>query len=258
MSTPIFSMQTAGRPMRVAAFMSGSGTNIEKLLELERQLARDNGVSPFQVMFIFSDRSDGSCAGEKIALNHNIPYFSYDIRMFHKLRLYKRTVLTSEGMDDRKRYDGCAKTLVTAFNIDIVALGGYMSYTTIKNCVNVHPADLTILNDKGKRKYVGDNAVRDAILAGEKELRASTLWTDEGVDTGPILMVSGACKVNLPKPIEDLAKDKEKLDKVVIEHQDRLKKIGDWEIFPRTIELIARGYYGFDSEGKIQPTTLHI
>ncbi|MBW1784940.1 MAG: formyl transferase, partial [Deltaproteobacteria bacterium] len=33
----IFDPETAGRPMRVAAFMSGSGTNIMRLLEYERE-----------------------------------------------------------------------------------------------------------------------------------------------------------------------------------------------------------------------------
>ncbi|MDP6180443.1 MAG: hypothetical protein QGG48_11175, partial [Desulfatiglandales bacterium] len=65
--TPIFDPQQKGRPMRLAAFMSGSGTNIIKLIEREKNLGAKNGLSPFEVIFIFSDRSDGSCEGEKIA-----------------------------------------------------------------------------------------------------------------------------------------------------------------------------------------------
>ena len=84
--TPLFDHEQMGRPMRVAAFMSGSGTNIIKLIEREKSLRALEEVSPFEVIFIFSDRSDGSCQGEKIACENGIPYFSYDIRSFHRLK----------------------------------------------------------------------------------------------------------------------------------------------------------------------------
>ena len=246
---PIFDPQKLGRPMRVAAFMSGSGSNIRRLLEHQMALKQKEGTPPYEVIFIFSDRSDGSCNGETIAYEHGLPYFSYDIRMFHRLKGLKRSILTPDGLKARKEYDSVAQRLIEAFDIDVIALGGYMSYITLKGCVNVHPADLSILTHDGKRKYTGDHAVRDAILAGEREIRASTLWTDEGVDTGPLLMVSEPLPVRLPMPLAKLKKDVQTLEAVVAEHQERLKQVGDWKIFPRTLELIARGRFAFD-EGK--------
>jgi len=237
--------------MRVAAFMSGTGTNIRKLLEYQRLLEAREGSPPFEVVFIFSDRSDGGSKGEEIALEYGLPYFSYDIRTFHRMRSIKRTVKTSEGMDARRQYDRVAAKLVQAFEVDLIALGGYMSFLTLERCVNVHPADLSILTSKGHRKYVGDNAVADAIRAGERELRSSTLWTDQGVDTGPLLMVSRPVPVELPLPLEELVKDKEAFHKVVVRHQERLKEVGDWKIFPRTIELIARGEFALDEQNRV-------
>ena len=248
---PIFSPQKAGRAMRVAAFMSGSGTNIMRLLERQHRLKVEEGSSPFEVVFIFSDRADGSCAGEKIALDYGLPYFSHDIRAFHIRKSAKRSVLTPEGLAVRKDYDRVAATLVKAFEIDVIALGGYMSYITLNRCVNVHPADLSVLLPDGKRRFVGDRAVQDAIEAGEKSLRASTLWTDEGVDTGPLLMVSEPLPVELPGPLGELKKDKKKFLEVVSEHQERLKEIGDWKIFPRSIELISRGRIALDQDKKV-------
>ena len=96
--------------MRVAAFMSGSGTNIIKLLDREKLLAEDEGRSPFEVVFVFSDRSDGACRGERIAREAGIPYFSHDIRKFHSLRGAKRTAGTPEGLAARREYDEVAKT----------------------------------------------------------------------------------------------------------------------------------------------------
>ncbi len=237
--------------MRVAGFISGSGTNILRLIEREKLLKARDGVSPFEVVFIFSDRSDGSCYGESIACDTGIPYISYDIRTFHRIRALKRTVSTPEGIEARREFDRVAGTLVKAFEVDVIALGGYMSYLTLDRCINVHPADLSILNSKGKPKYAGDNAVVDAIASGESLLRSSTIWTDRGVDTGPLLMVSDPVKVQLPEPLESLVSDREKLLRVAEEHQNQLKETGDWKIFPMTIEMIARGRFAIDEEDHI-------
>lgn len=251
-STPIFDPEKEGRPMRVAAFMSGSGTNIMRLLEHEKRLEDQEGRSPFETVFIFSDRSDGQSAGERIALENGLAYFSYDIRAFHSTRSIKRSVGTAEGMAARREYDLTAKRLIEAFEVDVIALGGYMSYITLNRCVNVHPADLSIsLPDDGHRKFVGDHAVEDAIAAGENELRASTLYTDEGVDSGPLLMVSDPIPITLPESLETLIKNKERLVMVADEHQERLKEAGDWKIFPRTIEMIARGRFALDDKTRV-------
>jgi folate-dependent phosphoribosylglycinamide formyltransferase PurN len=242
----IFDPKKSGRAMRVAAFMSGSGTNVIRLFEREKELEKEPGGSPFKIIFVFTDRSDGASAGEKIALDNGIPYFSYDIRKYYRLKGLKRTALTPETMAVRKEFDSVASRLVNAFEIDVIALAGYMSYLTLSRCVNVHPGDLSIFTPEGKRRYVGDRAVADAIANGETSLRASTIWTDTGVDTGPLLVVSDPLKVELPAPLPDLLKDKPAFDKLVAEHQKRLKEVGDWKIFPQTVEMIARGRFSLD------------
>jgi len=248
---PIFDPQAKGRVMRVAAFMSGSGTNVIRLLEREKELAQEPGGSPFKIIFIFTDRSDSVSAGEKIAFDAGIPYFSYDIRKFYSLKKLKRTTLTPESMAARREFDSAASILIKSFDIDIIALAGYMSYLTLNRCVNVHPGDLSIPTANGKRKYIGDHAVADAIANGETSLRASTIWTDVGVDTGPLLMVSNALKVELPIPLSDLLEDQLVFKKVVDEHQRRLKEIGDWKIFPLTIEMIAKGCFSLDEKNNV-------
>jgi len=256
---PIFDPQAQGRVMRVAAFMSGSGTNVIRLLERQKELENEPGGSPFKIIFIFSDRSDGLSAGERIALDAGIPYFSYDIRQFYRRRGLRKTIATPEGMVARKEFDSVASLLIASFDIDIIALAGYMSYLTLSRCVNVHPGDLSILTPDGKRKYVGDHAVADAIASGETLLRASTIWTDAGVDTGPLLVVSNPLKIELPIPLSDLFKNRPVYEKVIDKHQSRLKEIGDWKIFPLTVEMIAQGRFSLDSsnnvyvDGKPQP-----
>ncbi|WP_449247065.1 formyltransferase family protein [Desulfarculus baarsii] len=238
-ASPIFRPQ--GRPMRVAAFMSGSGSNIRRLLEQK---------SPhYEVCFIFSDRADGQCQGQNIALEYGLPYFAHDIRRFYALRGQSRTVATARGLELRRQFDAVAARLLAAFAIDVIALGGYMSFLTLDGAVNVHPADLSIVGPEGRRRFVGDDAVFEAIAAGQSELRASTLWTDAGVDSGPLLMVSEPLAVELPAPLARLKARPELLRAVADQHQERLKAVGDWVVFPRTIELIAQGRLGLGPGG---------
>jgi len=252
MLKPIFNPSKKNRPMRVAGFMSGTGTNIRKLIEYQKELEKKEGIAPFEVVFIFSDRSDGTCMGEKIAYENAIPYFSYDIRAFYKKHdLPYPTIKTQEGMSLRKEFDKVPKKLIEAFEIDLVTLGGYMSYTTIKGCINVHPADLTIKDTNGKRKYVGKDAVKKAILSGEKYLRSCTILTDEGIDTGPILMKSKPIAIEIPCSIEELKRNSILLDKIAEEHQKKLKEQGDWRIFPKTIEYISKGRFSLDEDNNL-------
>jgi folate-dependent phosphoribosylglycinamide formyltransferase PurN len=160
-------------------------------------------------------------------------------------------VNSPDGLSLRKEFDKIAARLVHTFEIDVNVLGGYMSYTTLDRCINVHPADLSLSTSQGKRRYVGDHAVLDAILSGEKTLCSSTIWTDQGVDTGPLLMISEPLSVEIPESLESLAKDRGRLMKIVGEYQERLKREGDWKIFPRTVEIIARGRLALDKENRV-------
>jgi len=248
---PIFDPRARGRALRVAAFMSGSGTNVLRLLERQKALENEPGGTPFEIIFIFSDRSDGESAGESIARDAGIPYFSYDIKQFYQRKGLKKGVGSPEGIAARREFDAVAARLIKAFEIDIIALAGYMSYVTLNRCVNVHPADLSILTSSGERKYVGDHAAADAIANGETVLRASTILTDTGIDTGPLLVVSGPLEVKTPMPLDDLLKDQSAFKALVDEHQRRLKELGDWKIFPLTIEMIARGRFSLDSKNAV-------
>ena len=71
------------------------------------------------------------------------------------------------------------------------------------------------------------------------------------MDTGPLLMVSDPVTVELPEPLESLVADKEKLLKVAEEHQQRLKEVGDWIVFPETLEMIAKGRFALDEQKRV-------
>jgi phosphoribosylglycinamide formyltransferase-1 len=115
--------------------------------------------------------------------------------------------------------------------------------------VNVHPADLSIENPDGSRRFVGDHAVRDALVAGERTLCSSTHIIEKVVDAGRLLMISAPMGVIL-EPEWDLAVA-EDLRRAEVSNQDRLKELGDWVVFPRTIEDLARGKFAVDDHGNI-------
>ena len=232
--------------MRVAGLMSRSGTNLKKIIEHGRKIEAEEGRAPYQVVVVFSDNPESNA--ETIGKDYEIPVIIRDLGAFHRERGKLRKDLTV-----RSEFDEGTVRVLKSFNVDIAAYAGYMRIATepLINAflgVNVHPADLSIMNGE-KRKYTRDHAVRDAILAGEKHLRATTHIIEKKVDYGRILMVSPPLAVTLPKDFNPDNKDQVK--RVSDQHQNRLKEVGDWVIFPRTLEYLADGRYSQDNQGNL-------
>jgi len=228
--------------MKVAGFMSGSGTNLRKICEHEEKLKQQRGESPFHVAVIFSDNPKSKAV--EIGSNFSIPVFTYDLESF-----CKTNGKPIKDMLTREEYEKRCMQVLSEFDCTVAAYAGYMRKATpvFVNSflgVNVHPADLTIKTNDGKPKYRGDHVVRDAIKAEEKEIRSTTHIVSEKVDCGQILMVSSPLKVDYP--ITD-----DVLEKISEIYQDRLKERGDWIIFPRTLEFIADGRFARNSNGNL-------
>lgn len=153
----------------------------------------------------------------------------------------------------RDIFDAATVQTLRPFSVDVVACAGYMRKITSAllnayTCVNVHPADLSVVRD-GKRDYTGSKAVRKAILAGAHELRASTHVLTEKLDGGPLLMVSSPLLVGIPAGLD--MNNSVIVDEVASHHQRCLKRVGDWVIFPKTLEYIADGKYAQDEDGNL-------
>ena len=239
--------------MRVACFVSGSGTNARKIIERSRK-----SDSRYSVELIFTDVKDDRlyksgkkrCMAKDIAVEYGISYECEDIRDFYKSKGHK----TRRDLSLRPEFDGLVLEKTSNYEIDIVALAGYMSVTTEPlleafngRMINVHPADLSIMEGE-ERKYVGMHAVRDAILSGERELRATTHVVREKVDYGEILIISEPLPVTIPDntDLKLLEKEKEILNRIVSQHQNELKEFGDWIIYPLTLQMIAEGRFALN------------
>ncbi len=231
-----------GSKMKVGILMSGSGTNAINIIEKSKKPS-----SHFKVKLIFTDNPNSNA--KKIGRKYNISTELLDINKFTK-----KMGLDRYNLEDRKVYDQKVAEILDNYNIDSLAYAGYMNITTqpiIKNFLglNVHPADLSIKNKKGERKYTGDKAVLDAIKEGEKTISSTTHIITKGVDEGPLVMISKPIKVQIPKELSET--NEKDLKKIADINQERLKKEGDWIIFPKTIELIAQKKIKQDQESNL-------
>ncbi len=214
--------------MRVAIFMSGTGSNARRILEEQEG---------YEVALLFTDRA---CNAEKIAQEFHVKYYKNDIKQYYEQRNAKRNDLALRAEFDRE-----TAAILEKEKIDVVALCGYNSIITEAIftrwiTINVHPADLSIVQD-GKRILAGCMGTKCIAKARElhhTSVRATTHIVEEGVDEGGILMLSD----NVPLTERD------------DETLEELKKKGDHAIYPETLKRLARGSFWL-SEGTIIDST---
>lgn len=225
----LYNPEKEGR-LRIAVFISGSGSNLERIIENQAQ-------GSYEVALIFSDNMRSRAY--EIGVKHNIPVSLNDIGQFYKQRNKLRSDLKV-----REEFDSTTTRVLQSYKIKVIAYAGYMSIVTkplVENFlgINVHPADLTIKRN-GRRAYTGAYAVRDALFAGELFLSSTTHLVDSGVDTGKILMRSRPLVID---PDRDNCSDQ-----TVSYYQEELKRYGDWIILPKTLKYIAEGRYAQKNE----------
>ncbi|MGA1823055.1 MAG: phosphoribosylglycinamide formyltransferase [bacterium] len=229
-----------GSKMRVAGFMSGSGTNLRTIIEFGKK------YPSFEVVVIFSDTYNSNAP--LIGREYNIPVVIRDIRSF-----YASKGKPIHDMETRAEFDEKTIEAISPYNVSVIAYAGYMSIASDRlvkrfTGINIHPADLSIMRGE-KRKYTGANAVRDAIVAGEKYIASTCHLLDSAVDEGPIFMISAPIEVEREDDFDP--HNKEMLARVVAKNQDRLKKKGDWVIFPLTLLYCAQGRYNRDEHNRL-------
>ena len=132
--------------------------------------------------------------------------------------------------------------------IDLIVLGGYMRLimdplleTYRDRIINVHPADLSVLDGDYSRRFIGENAVYDAINAGEESTTSSVIMVDEGEDHGEIL-VQGPELAVWHEFIHGTPQERaEALREYADSHQSLQKVRSDWPALTTTLKLISEG-----------------
>jgi phosphoribosylglycinamide formyltransferase-1 len=156
-------VEAAHRPARVVVLVSGTGTNLQALLDASRDPAY--GV---RVVAVGADR--GGIEGLARAERAGIPTF----------------VLRVKDFDTRADWDRALAAACRAHDPDLVVLAGFMKLTGDAfldafggRCVNTHPAL--------SPSFPGMAGPADALAYGVKVTGATLFVVDAGVDTGPIV-----------------------------------------------------------------------
>lgn len=225
---PIYQPQP-GRLMRVVVFFSGGASSLKYLLEHDADLRKR-----YEIVGAFTDTKDAS--GIALVRQAGIELECLDIRDWCRAHNKKLT-----DLEARKEYFAEVGRLIKRFQPDIIMLSGFMRLVTEPllseykhRILNVHPADLTILDEQGRRKYTGMDAVAKAIQVGEKSTRSTIHLVTAEVDAGPVVVLSD------PLPIEPGVEPKA--------HQERMKWACDGPAYAKALKLIAEGRAWVDSQ----------
>lgn len=148
---------------RLAVFVSGSGTNLQAIIDAD--------IPSVEIMLVFSNNPE-AYALER-AKKHGIP----------------SEVIDHKGYKSREEYDRDVLSAIEPYQIELIALAGFMRILSpafvraYKNrIINLHPALLP--------SFPGINAARQALEYGVKYTGVTIHFVDEGVDTGPIILQS--------------------------------------------------------------------
>ncbi len=180
-------------PLRVAILTSRRAPGLRELLADPHRGSLYQLVGALTSEEEFADEADLETAG--------IPVIHHPIRRFYRDRGKPLTNLAA-----RRDYDRQTVHLLRVIKPELLLLSRYLYVlTTPMLCalpdriVNVHGSDLTDVHSSGLPRYLGLTAVSDAILAGERETRATAHWVTDEVDRGtPILR-------SRPFPVSPLA-----------------------------------------------------
>ncbi len=262
----IYDPKLHGNRMTIACFISGSGTNYQRIVE------RD----PNHNYVVFTNRP--GCEGILKARKNKHTVVELSHAPYFRGAREKYDGIIPRNCPERERYERDVWQLIeTRIKKipDLVCLAGYDQWLTDwtierypSKILNVHPGDTT----KG---YDGLHWIptAKAILAGDKGIRSTLFLADKGEDTGPVLVqskplnifaaleasnsedlqsvISYATSHSITKyeQFVDIADEehKEIMKRVCERLQAALKIAGDWEIYPFAVhDLIARGRVAID------------
>jgi folate-dependent phosphoribosylglycinamide formyltransferase PurN len=162
------------------------------------------------------------------------------------------------------------------FGIDLIVLGGYMRMigeplleAYPDKIINVHPADLSLVkflginynlskpddyaklsnawmknlghDDKIMRRFVGEDAVYDAIKAGQISTCSSVIMVDKGIDHGEVLATGPSLDVRADFLQLSDAEKEYVLREVADKHQGEQKYHSDHPLLTTVFKMIAKG-----------------
>lgn len=198
--------------LNLVIYGSGEGTNAGVLAAAQKD---PKDPAPFQIRaFVVS----GPCGMEALGHQHQIPQvIKEDYKQFTAAENTNALAKEILGKTEEKETPGALLSikrtlyykevvekvdqLVNPLNNEVFVFAGWNYIVTpnffeyslkrrVKYLLNVHPADLTILDEVGKRKYTGEGwkCVQQAVFDGAP-LRTTIHIMTEEVDAGPLIVL---------------------------------------------------------------------
>lgn len=160
-TTGVDSPEELHGPLRVVVLVSGSGTNLQALLD-----AASDPVYRVDIAAVGADRAGIEALARAEAAS--VPTFVREL----------------EDYADRDEWDAALADTIAEYGPDLVVCAGYMKVLgpevlREQVVINTHPALLP--------SFPGAHAVRDALAYGVKVTGATVHVVDSGVDTGPVI-----------------------------------------------------------------------
>jgi phosphoribosylglycinamide formyltransferase 1 len=190
-----------GRSMNIGVLASGSGTNLQAIME-----ACDRGEVAGRVVVVISDRQEALALRRAAA--QGIP----------------ARFVNPGDFRGREAYDRAVVALLQEHRVEVVALAGFMRLVSPyfvgmypNRILNIHPALLPA--------FPGTRGVEDALAYGVKVSGCTVHFVDEGLDTGPIIL-QAAVEVKENDTPESL-------------HQRIHRE--EYRLYPRALDLFSRG-----------------
>lgn len=194
--------------LRVGILAAGGGTNLQAIID-----AVESGkITDVELSFVLSNKP-GVRALER-ARAHGIKDIVVDMKSFA----------------DREDFNQKLSETIDAENPDLIVLAGIMIMMPAElvrkyhnRIINVHPALIPAFCGKG---FYGLKPHEAVLKSGVKVTGATVHFVDEVYDHGAIIMQKAVYVQNGDTP-------------EVLQH--RVMEEAEWQILPRTIDLIAHG-----------------
>ena len=196
------------KTVRIAALVSGGGTNLQALID-----AQESGLLGCGKISLVVASKPGVYALERAA-NHGIP----------------SKVLSRKEYADIASYSKALADLLVEEKIDLVVLAGFLTIIDEQvfrafpyRILNVHPALIPSFCGKG---YYGLHVHEAALAKGVKVSGATVHFVTPECDAGPIVLQKAVdvCQGDTPETL-----------------QQRIMEQAEWKILPLAVKLFCEG-----------------
>ncbi len=195
--------------VRIAVFISGNGTNLQALIDSEKNGILETG----EIALVISNNEEAY--GIRRAEDNGIPC----------------EVIKRGGYDSQAEFEEAIKSALRNYEIDIIVLAGYMSILSPdfidsypRRIINIHPSLIPSFCGKG---YYGIHVHEAALKYGVKVTGATVHYVNEIPDGGEII---------LQKAVEIEPEDN------ALSLQQRVMREAEWIILPQAAEYVCRQY----------------